>query len=183
MICFILRWSKNVALAALGTFWFISATEQEPTHEERLQELQQDAFIAACYLLVMDCTKVPPPTLRIEPLVYGELGTFIVAEEHYIYLNSRLEGDLWNFAFEIYNTRTVQAYVVVLHETVHYLDYHVNSNMTEKDGDGSLRMPDLCRSETLAWSVGNLWLTLQHWEEVAVFNWKERYPQCKESSE
>lgn len=159
------------------------------------QAVQIRALAEACAMTFSDCEGVPAPRLRFEPLLweYSALGQFWPYNEdelrylpedrgidEYMLLDDSLEYSLLRYLAGERDYWAEMAYAVLLHETVHYVDYHVNDNMKHRGDNGWAIWDDLCRSEELAWGVSNLWTIINADELKPRYDWREGYSQCTE---
>jgi len=111
-----------------------------------------------------DCVGLPLPHLGFLSLreEYSAWGLFIHARPDVVWLDQGL--------YEPLLKEDPFAMGVLLHEIVHYIDWHRISRGF--DGYSS------CDREALAWAISNTWLTRNGHYDLADWAWHGRYRGC-----
>lgn len=154
-----------VLIAVASTFHlpYALAVPAETPARVMLQTLDiQDSWQFACKLKQMDCSKIDPPKVAVEPLFqnYGAFGMYSPMEGGFFPEDTVvLDGQLLPFLQPVY----VQA--VLAHEMTHYID-HAYKGLDFTDG---------CIVEWNGWRAMNAYVVSRGHPEFADYNWQERY--------
>ncbi len=122
------------------------------------------ALEIACEYTKWDCVGTPAPHVDYSYYVgiMGWLGAYsYTSDPDGVWLNPYFLGEL----VDPESVDTL-AFAILIHETVHYLDYHLNGPF-----------PSACATESLAWSVTLTWLDRSGNSNVAseFRNWRDWY--------
>jgi hypothetical protein len=142
--------------------------------------VQQTAVIEACYATGLNCEDVSGyPELVWSWFPDGASGRFYPEEEYsdQIWLTVNLRPHLIDWIQGKQTSWSAYAYAVVLHETVHWLDWHSGSMRWDENTTYEKKVEDVCQSERLAWSVENTWLINNGWKPMT--NWMDSYEHCQ----
>ena len=116
---------------------------------------------------ILSCEDVVPPKIVYADLSsYGALGIFNSRIPDIIFLDNRFE-----LGHEEFNLTNPMGIAVLIHETVHYIDWH----------NGTLKHQsawDSCDAENKAFNVSNRWLKAVGRPDLANENWRIHYPHC-----
>lgn len=121
-----------------------------------------EMYDRACAVLQADCSELPEPYVHYAPLLWqgGVLGTFLSSNPDTVWLDVMF---LDQSVADWYHAGTV------LHEMIHYVDWHITEDKLYFD---------VCESEAKAWRAENSYFVEMGHHEWAHWNWREGYPHC-----
>ncbi len=143
---------------------FTPADSQHISSGTTSLEISNYALEIACDYTQWDCVGTPAPHVDYSYFVQvmGWLGAYSYeSDPDGVWLNPYFLGELVDPAsFDPF------AFAILLHETVHYLDYHLNGPF-----------PNGCDTESLAWGITMTWLDRHGQSEIAseFRNWRDWY--------
>lgn len=108
-----------LALPAHGQSAFTGPSTLSPASAEYLFQMQVDAWHAACAMKRADCDKIKPPGVAYG-LLWGMFGSYMDGEDA-VMIDIRLMAQPF-------------AYMVMVHEMIHYLQYQTGQMMKGSPG-------------------------------------------------
>jgi hypothetical protein len=155
------------ALATILLLLSFPASAQEPSIPP---EVIESAFLFACERTpAADCATLERPVIGVAPLLWqhGFLGLFAPEYPGVVWLDYGVAYGLLDASHV-----DVEAYGILIHETVHYLDYHTT-------GIDNTNVDSVCASEGRAWWIHNDFMVRIGAPEMARWDWRGGYAHCR----
>lgn len=126
---------------------------------------EAEALELACAEFEQPCGELPAPRIIFTDvkLKFEALAVFVPIRPYAVLLDVQYIPHLGDSPHPL-------VYSIYLHETVHYVQWHVHPWTNS----------EICDTEAHAWRVSNAWLVANGYSEYARWNWRAQYPHCQE---